>query len=42
VVLEKIICTYRVRNEEVSNRVNEERNIINAIKRRMTNGLVTS
>ena len=32
--MDKIIWTNRVRNEEVLHRVNEEKNIINTIKRR--------
>jgi hypothetical protein len=39
--MEKISWTDRVRNEEVLHRVKEERNILQAIKRRLT-GLVTS
>jgi hypothetical protein len=39
--MEKIIWTDCVRNEDVSHRVKEERNIVHAIERRPT-GLVTS
>jgi hypothetical protein len=35
--MEKISWTDRVRNEEVSNRVKEERNIVHTIKRRKPN-----
>jgi hypothetical protein len=36
-MLEKIICTDRVRNEEVLHRVKEERIILHTIKRRKAN-----
>jgi hypothetical protein len=39
--MEKISWTDRVRNEEVLQRVKEERNIVHTVKRRLT-GLVTS
>jgi hypothetical protein len=35
--MEKISSTDRVRNEEVSHRVKEERNILHTIKRRKAN-----
>jgi hypothetical protein len=38
--LEKISWTDRVRNEEVLNRVKEERNIVHTIKRRKANWIV--
>ena len=35
--MEKIRCTDKVRNEEVLQRAKEEKNILHATKRRMTN-----
>jgi len=40
--MEKISCTDRVRNEEVLQRVEEERSILHTVNRVRLTGLVTS
>jgi len=39
--LEKIVRTDRMKNGELFHRVKKERNILHAVRRRKTNGLVT-